>query len=68
LIPSYHDGYHRSTIQKSKPIRKSINRALRLHNYAFRNLEKYKTLRSKRGEARRVKELSREDNLPPHIG
>jgi hypothetical protein len=41
---------------------KIINRALLHHNYSFRNLEKYKALRSK-GGAR--EEFTRGGTLPP---
>jgi hypothetical protein len=42
--PSCHDG-------KPKSNRKTINRALLLHNYSFRNLENYFSIRSKGGGA-----------------
>ncbi|MCI15288.1 hypothetical protein A2U01_0036426 [Trifolium medium] len=47
---------------------KTINRALLLHNYSFRNLEKYKTLRRKGEGVRRAQELSREGDSPPSQG
>jgi hypothetical protein len=46
-----------------KSTRKTINRALFLHNYSFRNLEKYKSLRSKGGATR---ELQGEALYPRH--
>jgi hypothetical protein len=50
---------------KPKSTKKTINRVLLQNNYLFRNLEKYMTLRSKGGEGRRAKELSKEGNSPP---
>jgi hypothetical protein len=49
--------------RKLKSTKKNINRAPLHHNYSFRNLEKYKSLRSK-GGAR--EELSRGGTLSHH--
>jgi hypothetical protein len=51
-------------MEKPKSTKKTLNRALILHNYSFRNLEKYFSLRSKGGEARRAKELSTGRTFP----
>jgi hypothetical protein len=53
---------------KPKSTKKTINRVLLQNNYLFRNLEKYRTRRSKGGEGRRAKELSKEGNSPPPLG